>query len=170
VHQTLQCGPPRPRRLWAERCVAMHCDSAAGAGHGTALIFFWWPGLVLNSRGCYRITRLLHSLEASRRSIQQHASCCVVWCPHSLTFDLLHGLCPPLISSRIKKCNERQRPRKDKLHRLALISSFLLVRCVCLSLKAFPLTVHVEPTVREEDGLAMSSRNARLTPVQRLAA
>lgn len=35
---------------------------------------------------------------------------------------------------------------------------------------AFPITVHVEPTVREHDGLAMSSRNARLTDVQRAEA
>lgn len=34
----------------------------------------------------------------------------------------------------------------------------------------FPLTIHGVPTVREADGLAMSSRNVRLTPEDRAAA
>ena len=45
----------------------------------------------------------------------------------------------------------------------------VVVRSLAADL-SFDLTVVVLPTVREPDGLAMSSRNARLTPDQRRAA
>jgi pantoate--beta-alanine ligase len=45
----------------------------------------------------------------------------------------------------------------------------LIIRRMVADLN-LPLTVHVHPTVREPDGLAMSSRNRYLDPAQRLQA
>lgn len=46
---------------------------------------------------------------------------------------------------------------------------FAIIRQLVEELK-FPLTLHSVPTLREADGLAMSSRNLRLTPAQRSVA
>ncbi len=45
----------------------------------------------------------------------------------------------------------------------------LVIRCMAKDL-AIPIEVVAHPTVREPDGLAMSSRNVHLTPAQRAAA